>query len=216
MEWKDITLKTYNELYKITSNVYNSEEDKRLKSAALLNGITYEELLEQPITATTEMVASTVFLYDKPKAEKIKKEYVLNGRSYVPFKDFSEITTSQYIDYQAIIVENFEEHLMDLMYIILVPKGHVYNDGYDTEQAMDDIGSLKVTEALGIADFFLKKYRRLLRRTLLYSKAEMRLTVMRAPKELKAELREREKELARGADELLSMCGSLSLRRLLK
>lgn len=215
MEWKDLDLKTYRKVYEITSNAFTSEEDKRLQVAALLGGVSYDELLEQPLTATTEMVSNIAFLFEKPKPIKIKKEYVLNGRSYVPFKDFLEMQTNQYIDYQAIIVEKFEEHLVDIMSIILIPKGHSYNDGYDREQQREDLETLSVEEALGIADFFISKYRRLLKRTLLYSKAGLATAVIMAPKETRKELREKKKELDKNLDVLLSMCGSLSLKRLL-
>lgn len=215
MEWKDLDLKTYGQVYEITSNAFTSEEDKRFKVAALLNGISYEELLEQPIAKTMEMMEATTFLFTRPKPEKIKREYTLNGRKYTPFKDFTEMQTNQYIDYQAVIVERFEEHLIDLMYILLTPKGHTYNDGYDSEQVMTDLETLSVTEALGLADFFLKKYRRSLRRILLYSKAEIELTVLTAPKEMRKDLREKAKQLNKEIDERLSMFGSLSLKQLL-
>lgn len=210
-------INTYQKVYEITSNALITEEDKRFKVAALLGGITYEELLEQPLTATTEMVANTAFLYQRPKPEKIKREYNLNGRKYVPFKDFSEMTTAQYVDYQAVIVEKFEEHLLDLMSIILIPKGHTYNDGtYSREQQMEDLETLSVTEALGLADFFITQYRRSLKRTLLYSKAEMWLALRGAPKEARPQLKEKQVEANKAIDELLSMCGSLSLNRLLQ
>lgn len=214
--WKDVTLGTHIELYKISNNAFDSEEDKRFKTAAFLNGITYEELLNQPLTATTEMMASTAFLYEKPKPVKIKREYNLNGRIYTPFKDVSEMTTAAYIDYQYTITQNFEEHLIDLMSIILVPKGHIYNDGYDTNQVKEDIKTLSVVEALGLADFFLNQYRRSLKKTLLYSKAEMWLAIRKMPKDLRPQAKEKAKTFNKQIDELLSMCGSLSLKQLLK
>lgn len=216
MDWNNLDLKTYKDIYAITSNAFIEEDDKQFMVAALLGGITYDELLEQPLTATTQMVANTAFLYQRPKPEKIKREYTLNGRVYVPFKDFLEMTTSQYIDYQAVIVEKFEEHLVDLMSIILVPKGHTYGDGYDREQQLKDLETLSVTEALGIADFFIKRYRRLSKQILLYSKAELWIALRKTPKDLRKEMKEKMKEANQRIDELLTMCGSLSLKQLLK
>ena len=216
MDWNNLDLKTYKDIYEITSNAFIEEDDKQFMVAALLGGITYDELLEQPITATTQMVANTAFLYQRPKPEKIKREYTLNGRVYVPFKDFLEMTTSQYIDYQAVIVKKFEEHLVDLMSIILVPKGHTYGDGYDREQQLKDLETLSVTEALGIADFFIKRYIRSLKQTLLYSKAELWIALRKTPKDLRKEMKEKMKEANQRIDELLTMCGSLSLKQLLK
>ena len=215
MDWKDLDLKTDWKIYEITSNAFTPEEDKQFKVAALLGGITYDELLEQPLTATTKMVADTAFLYERPKPEFIKREYNLNGRIYTTFKDLSEMTTAQYIDYTAVVTEKFEEHIIELMSIILIPKGHTYGDGYDREQQMEDLGSLKVTEALGIADFFITQYRRLLRRTLLYSKAKLWIAARKLPKELEEEMKEYQKEARETIDELLTLSGSLSLKRLL-
>lgn len=209
-------LRTYTQLYGVTSNGILDEEERRLRSAAIIGGVSYETLLEQPLTATTEMVEATVFLFERPRPEKIRRSYTLNGRKYYPFKAMEEMSTAQYIDYQSVIVEVFEEHLLDLMYIILIPEGHTYNDGYSREQVMEDLGTLSVTEALGIADFFLRRYRRLLRRTLLYSDATMRLTALRAPKEMRKELKTLAKEHSRKVSALLSMSGSVSLRRLLQ
>lgn len=214
--WDKVDLKTHKKLYEISTNVYDTEEDKRFKTAAYLNGITYEEFLELPISKAAEMMETAMFLFEKPKPKKIKREYNLNGRVYCPFKDMSEMTTAQYIDYQSVIVEKFEEHLIELMSIILVPKGHIYNDGYDNEQVLNDLETLSVTEALGIADFFISQYRRLLKRTLLYSKAEMWLAVRKVPKEIRKEMMEKEKIFQKETDALLSMCGSLSLNALLK
>lgn len=214
--WNEVSLKTHSELYKIAQNAFDTEEDKRFKTAAFLNGITYDQLLGQPLTATTEMMASTAFLYEKPKPVKIKKEYNLNGRVYTPFRNASEMSTAQYIDYQYTITQNFEEHLIDLMSIILIPKGHNYNDGYDLQQAKEDIQTLSVVEALGLADFFLQQYRRSLKRTLLYSKAEMWLAMRKMPKELRPQAKAKAKEFNNEIDKLLTMCGSLSLKQLLK
>ena len=210
MDWKDINLKTFVEIYNISTNAFIPDDDKALRIAALLNGMTFNQFMDLSLPKATELVAKINFLYEKPKPEKIKREYILNGRKYCPFKDFSEMTLAQYADYQSVIVEKFEEHLIDLMYILLIPKGKTYNDGYDKDEAMEDIGTLSVTEALGLADFFLKQYRRLMKRTLLYSKANLWLAMRKATKEEKETMQEMNKKL----DELLSMCGSASLRLL--
>lgn len=214
--WNKLDIKTYRELYRITSNFFLKDDDKRLHIAALLNGISYDELLEQPIADTLEMMKCLNFLEERPKAEKIRKEYQIGGKTYCPIMDAGDMTTAQYIDYQAIATETFEEHLLDLMSIIMVPKGHIYNDGYDRKEVMADLDRLTVTEALGIADFFIKRYRRSLTLTLLYSDAVMRMAVMKAPKEARPQMRELRKKHSRQVGELLTMFGSLSLKQLLK
>lgn len=216
MNWDNLTLRKFVEIRMVTNHPFYTEDDRVLRIAAIVNEIAYEDLLNLPIARATEYVGTASFLYDKPVPKKHRNSYTLNGRKYSLLKSPSEMTTAQYIDYQTVIVEEFESHLIDLMSIILVPEGHNYNDGYDLEQVRSDIETLSVTEALGISDFFLKQYRRLLKRILLYSRAEMTIARMKAPKEMKAEMRQLEKEWDRRAEELLSMCGSLSLKRLLQ
>lgn len=216
MNWDNLTLRKFVEIRMVTNHPFYTEDDRVLRIAAIVNDIAYEDLLNLPIARATEFVGTASFLYDKPVPKKHRNSYTLNGRKYSLLKSPSEMTTAQYIDYQTVIVEEFESHLIDLMSIILVPEGHNYNDGYDLEQVRSDIETLSVTEALGISDFFLKQYRRLLKRILLYSRAEMTIARMKAPKEMKAEMRQLEKEWDRRAEELLSMCGSLSLKRLLQ
>lgn len=216
MNWDTLTIDTYTKVYQQTSNAFLPEEEKILRTAAVIGGITYEELLEQPIDRTREMVADSAFLYVRPEAGKARKSYTLNGREYTLIKDPSEMTTAQYIDYQNVVGEKFEEHLLQLLSIILVPKGHTYNDGYDTETVLKDLGTMTVTDALGITDFFLKRYRRLLRRSLLYCEAAMTVSRIRAPRELKKVIREMEKEMNAEAQRLRSSLGSLSLKQLLR
>lgn len=213
--WNELDLKTYYEVYKTTTNALLPEDEKRFRCTAILAGITYDELMEQPIERTMEMVADSAFLYYRPTPQKVRKTIDLNGRTYCLTKDASSMSTSQYIDYNAVIVEKYEEHICDLLSIILVPKGHNYNDGYDMEEVRKDMESMSVTEALGITDFFLRLYRRSLRRTLLYSSAAVTLMRIRAPKEMKKELKEMERQYSKQVNELLTMCGNLSLKQLL-
>lgn len=216
MTWKDINIKTYNELYKLTSNALMNDNERDLRVAALLNGISYEEILEQPLDKTRKMSAKMDFLCERPKKGKCKKEYKFNGRDYKLLRDMSEMTTAQYIDYTTVMTGKFEENIIPILSIILVPKGHIYNDGYDMEEVREDVSNLNVEEALGICDFFIKKYRRLLKATLLYSSVIIRLQLRKLPKDKRQVLEPLLKEQNQKVRELLSQFGSDWLKRLLK
>ena len=215
-DWKDIDLKTYNELFKITSNALMSDNEKDLRVSAIINGLTYEQILNQPIDKTREMSQSILFLFEKPKPRKAQRHYTLNGRKYNLLRDMTEMTTAQYIDYTTVITERFEEHIIDLLSIMLVPDNHQYNDGYDMEQVREDVSTINVEEALGICDFFITKYRRLIRHTLLYSNIMTRFQMLKMSKEERKQLEPLLKEMNQKVKELHSMCGSLCLRQLFK
>ena len=210
--WNTMDLETYMKVREIINNVFYKDGERNLRLAALFNDITYDDILGLPISVTDMMVNDISFLYERPKADAVRRTYTLNGRKYTFLKETVDMTTAQYIDYQSIVADGFENHIIDLMMIMLVPEGHSSNDGYDREQVEADVKTLSVTEALGIADFFLTKCRRLLRRTLLYSKAAMLMARMKAPKEMKREMKNLERLWDKATDELLSMCGYLSLK----
>lgn len=213
--WDNLTLREFAEIRMITNNPFYTEDERVLRIAAFVGGIEYDVIMNLPLSKAREYVDAVQFLYEKPAPIKAKNKYQINGKTYTLLKASVEMTTAQYIDYQSIIVEDFESHLIDLLSIMLVPQGHNYNDGYDLDEAKSDLETMMVTEALGITDFFLKRYRRLLRRTLLYSKAGMIMATLKAPKEMKEEMKTLTMEWDRQTDALLSMCGSLSLKKLL-
>lgn len=215
-KWSELKLDKYYELYKITSNQLMKEEDKIFHTAALLGGVTYNELMDMPLVEAEGMIKSASFLYQRPNPKKVKKEYILNGRTYTLLREPSEMSVAQYVDYNSVIAEKFEEHIPDLLSIMLVPKGKTYNNDYDHNQVIEDVKTMDVEEALGITDFFLKKYRRLLKRSLLYYEAAIKIAILKAPKEIRKELKSKEKELKAAIDALRTTFGYLSLNALLK
>ena len=170
--WKDLDLKRFVEIYKITSS--DEDEDTQiLKCVGVLNDMTYDEILNLSLNDTAKLVKGTAFLYTRPEKKKVKKYYRLGGKKYFLTKDVSDMTTAQYIDYQS-IANISTELLPQFMAIFLIPKGHKYNDGYKLSDAVKDIEKdLSVEEALSLADFFVSKCSRLMKRTLLYLEAQM-------------------------------------------
>ena len=116
------------------------------------------------------------FLYTEPKPKKISSVYHLNGTDYKIIKKVNDITTAQFIDYQAIAKES-GERIAEFLSIFFVPVGCKYNDGnYDRDKVVDDISSyLSAEEALGIANFFTVRCVRLIKRTLFLLEVKMRM-----------------------------------------
>lgn len=162
------------EQIRIITKEIEDEETKILTIAGLLADKTYREILDLPLNETQKLIANTAFLYEEPKKKKISSVYNLNGTSYKIIKNMNDITTAQYIDYQAIAKES-QERISEFLSIFFVPVGCKYNDGnYDREKVVDDISNyLSAEEALGIAAFFTKRCVRLLKRTLLLLEAKM-------------------------------------------
>lgn len=158
------------------ANEIDDEDTKVLTIAGILADKTFREMLELPINETTELIRNTRFLYEEPKRKKISSVYHLNGTDYKIIKKVNDITTAQFIDYQAIAKES-GERIAEFLSIFFVPVGCKYNDGnYDRDKVVDDISSyLSAEEALGIANFFTVRCVRLIKRTLFLLEVKMKM-----------------------------------------
>lgn len=133
--------------------------EQQVKTIAILTGLTDDEVLDLPIMEYKSLAAKTMFLEkDYDGKLQIAKSYGLNGMELIPVKDFSKITTAQYVDYQTFSKEG-EMYLVQTLSTLLVPKGKKYNDGYDmdaVQQAIRD--NLSVADVLSLYAFFLTKW----------------------------------------------------------
>lgn len=176
--WEELKLKHLMQIDEISNRVLLSDDEKDLMVGAILNGMEYNEFINQPISKVQEMMGVTEFLYSDIKKEKAKKHYVINGKNYTLMKNESEMTVSQYIDYQA-LGGDFRKYPAQLLSVFLVPEGHTYNDGYDKEEVEEDMLEISVVEAASIADFFTKRYIRLIQFILVYLKLKVKVEKMK-------------------------------------
>lgn len=99
------------------------------------------------------------------------------------FKKMSELSVAQFIDLQMSLpkAETNPEYLLS---VFIIPKGHKYNEGYDTEEHIKWLRhNVSIGHSNYIINFFLKWYLKSTRRTLLSFKVKTVLT--RVPKEQK-------------------------------
>lgn len=133
--------------------------EQQVKTIAILTGLTEDEVLDLPIMEYQSLAAKTVFLEkDYDGKLQIAKSYGLNGMELIPVKDFSKITTAQYVDYQTFSKEG-DMYLVQTLSTLLVPRGKKYNDGYDmdaVQQAIRD--NLSVADVVSLYAFFLTKW----------------------------------------------------------
>lgn len=200
--WDKMPIGFLKDIQRITSDNTLSEDDKSLQAAAILARMPYDTLLNLPLDEAQELVARTAFLYENPEKKKIRKNYNLNGRTYVPMMSMENMTTAQFIDFNSLI-NDLDERLPEILSIFLIPKGHKYNDGYDKNTVIKDIREkLMVTEALGMASFFINGYKKYAMRILLYSEAALEVAMWKAPKELRPQAKEVMKALRHLREEI--------------
>jgi hypothetical protein len=180
--WSELPVGKLEEIRAVNKAI-DDEDTKILTIAGILADKTYNEMLYLPLSETQSLIANTAFLYEEPKPKKISSVYSLNGTEYKIMKKINDITTAQFIDYQSIATES-SDRISEFLSIFFIPIGCKYNDGnYDREKVVDDISSyLSAEEALGIANFFIKRFVRSTKRTLLLLESQMILMQI-GPKE---------------------------------
>lgn len=80
--------------------------------------------------------------------------YTLNGREYRVDITPSAFTVAQYTDLTNYIKSSAP--LTDILSVVVVPEGKLYNDGYDIEEAKADIGTMPVTAGFAVVGFFAR------------------------------------------------------------
>lgn len=211
--WNDLTIEDLLKIKNINTLQMATEDEKNLKVAALVAGIPYEEIIQVPLDKVREYIDEAEFLLSPPKPIKAKNNYTVNGRKYTLLKNEMELLTSQYIDLQAIYQDGFEKRPAELLSVMMVPKGHTYNDGYDKDQVIEDMYKMHVEEALGIVDFFTQRFLKSIEWVRMFLKWRIRLARILAPKKEKEMYRAMEIQMNLTLDVLNSMSGWIASKQ---
>lgn len=211
--WNDLTVEDLFKIKDIEGLQLSSDDEKNLMVAALLAGIDYEEIVQMPLETVRAYMDNTEFLLHEPKPIKAKRYYMIRGRKYKLLKNEMDMIVSQYIDFQAIYKDGFEKRPGELLSVMLVPEGHTYNDGYDKEQVVEDMYQMHVEEALGIIDFFIRRFIKLIIWTKMYYKVMGKIMILKTPKKDKEMMKATVLQMNLVLDELNSMYGLIASQR---
>lgn len=169
--YNKLTLGKYIEIQEISRNESLEDIDKQVQILSILTGVAEEEILHLPIMEYKELVAKSGFLNpDTINVHPIAKRYLVGGFELIPVKDFRKIETCQYIDFQT-YAPDLDRYLVEFLSVILVPKGHRYNEGYDILEVQKAIREeMCVSDGISIAGFFLTWCRKSIKDSLNYSR----------------------------------------------
>lgn len=176
--WKDISIKQVKQIKEVLDRTPEGE-DPIWDLIGVCYEMTTEEVDNLPLRKAEEYAKGISFLNSEPAPSVAKRSYTLNGHKYNTTMDFTKVTTAQFIDFQQAWPES-EEHPERVLSIILIPDGHKYNDGYDSNQVLDDIENyMSSTDSIGLTLFFC----RLLRLSIRSAARKMRRLLKKASKE---------------------------------
>lgn len=164
--WEEISVNVFERLNnaindaEVTGNEYVDLLNKQIAILTVLCDVDEDTIADLNTTEFNNLVNETNFLNETPKKNVIDK-ITLNGKKYEIFLSISDMTMSQYIDFQTLFPKRDKE-FKRILSIFVIPKGCNYNEGYDIEQVIKDIGEyMPITDANNIMFFFALAYQSL-------------------------------------------------------
>lgn len=148
MNWNDLNLNMFTRLALVKDGTMLD----------LITAITGEDAGNLPLNELEGWNNKLAFL-DKPyKPSNPKKEYILNGITYIPVLNTKDILVNQFIDFQEFIKEP-DTHITNLAAIFFIRKGCKYGDRDPIEEAKFLGEYLSITDYKDVFNFFLKAWR---------------------------------------------------------
>lgn len=179
MKWNDVTLNQFLELQQIMN--IEDDTDKMLSIAELFFG---EDVTTLPLPEFNKKMKELDFLQTEVPNNHIVKKVTINGHDYVIDALLGHISTAQYVDFTNYMKE--ENKIAEVLSVFFIPKGHKYNDGYDMEEVIRDMGSLPVDIAMSESFFFSRQFARFIKIFRSYSIKQLKKTNL--PKDVKENL----------------------------
>lgn len=166
-----LTLGKYDEIKTISQDETLEEVDRVVGIISVLTDVSEEEILHLPIHEFTELSSKIGFLSSEGfQGQRMAKQYKVGEWELIPVTDYRKLETCQYIDFKT-YAGDLDNHLVELLSVLLVPKGHRYNEGYDileVQQAIRD--GMTVTDGISVVSFFLTLFKGLIKDSLDYSR----------------------------------------------
>ena len=197
-----LTLGQYQEIQEISRNESLEDIDKQVQIISILTGVAEEEILHLPIQEYKELVVKSGFLNpENINYHPIAKKYILGEFELIPTRDFRKLETAQYIDFQT-YAPDLDNHLVEFLSVILVPKGHRYNEGYDILEVQKAIREdMSVADGISIVGFFFIWCRRSIQDSLNSCREEaMRIKDKTKREEILKMIQEQERVLQTSGD----------------
>ena len=173
--YKDLPLGDYQEIVSLCKDESLEDIDREVKIISILTGKTEDYLLNLPIYDYKCLSAKLGFL-EQPlptKDQRIAKCYKLKHFELIPVTDIRKVITAQYIDFQSFHQAGMEDHFVEIISCLLVPKGKKYNQDYDILEVQDAIRSeLNVYDAMVLYGFFIVSCRESIKDMLTFSLQE--------------------------------------------
>ena len=173
--YTSLPLGDYQDILALCKDESLEELDRQVKILSILTKMDEATLLNLPIQEFKVLTSRMGFLEkDLPtKVTRLEKSYKIGKFELVPVTDMRKVITAQYIDFQSFHQAGFEDHFVEILSCLLVPKGKKYNQDYDIIEVQDAIRKdLNVHDAASLYAFFIFSCRESIKDMLTFSLQE--------------------------------------------
>ena len=173
--YRELPIGDYQDILALCKDESLEELDRQVKILSILTKVDEDTLLNLPIQDFKVLTSRMGFLEkDLPtKVTKLEKSYKIGKFELVPVTDMRKVITAQYIDFQSFHQAGFEDHFVEILSCLLVPKGKKYNQDYDIIEVQDAIRrNLNVHDAASLYAFFIFSCRESIKDMLTFSLQE--------------------------------------------
>lgn len=172
--YRDLMVGDYQDILAISKDESLEEIDRQVKIMSILTKTDEQTLLDLPIYDYKCLAARMAFLEGiLPGESRLAKSYKIGKFDLVPVTDMRKVSTAQYIDFQSFHQAGFENHFVEILSCLLVPKGKKYTQDYDVIEVQDAIrNNLNVFDAVSLYGFFIISCRESMRGILTFSLQE--------------------------------------------
>lgn len=172
--YRSLPIGDYQDIIAVCRDESLEELDRQVKIVSILTGVDEDTILNLPIQDFKYLTSRIGFLEDIPtRVTRLAESYKIGSFELVPVMDMRKVTTAQYIDFQTFHQAGFEEHFVEIISCLLVPKGKKYNQDYDIIEVQDAIRKdLNVYDAASLYAFFIVSCRESMKDMLTFSLQE--------------------------------------------
>ena len=173
--YRELPIGDYQDILALCKDESLEELDRQVKILSILTKVDEDTLLNLPIQEFKVLTSRMGFLEkDLPtKVTRLADSYKIGKFELVPVTDMRKVITAQYIDFQSFHQAGFEDHFVEILSCLLVPKGKKYNQDYDIIEVQDAIRKdLNVHDAASLYAFFIFSCRESIKDMLTFSLQE--------------------------------------------
>lgn len=174
--WNDVTLEQFEKLQQV--NIENPEAEHKV--IAILTNKTVDEIYDLPYQVYYDLLLKIDFLKTTPEKYNPTPKITIDNTTFDVTLSPQTMTAGQFLDYKTLIgMDDIDKKLARLMMCFMIPEGHSYNDGYNTEEIIDIIyKNMSVVEVTAYSNFFMMLYQA-------YSKALVEFSIRELKKDKK-------------------------------